>query len=167
MGERGVLSRLLAPKFGAFLTFGALSKGRESAPGQPPLEDMRQRYRLQRQHAGTQVWLCRAGRGVSDRGCTGPRRGRPARPGRLWLQPARPCAASVQVYGIIGNPVAHSRSPIIHNAAFQDAGVDAVYVPLLVDDLQTLLASPGAQALSGFSVTIPHKVSACSAAAQQ
>ena len=64
----------------------------------------------------------------------------------------------MQVFGIIGNPVAHSRSPLIHNAAFQEAGIDAVYVPLLVDDLQACLASPGAKALSGFSVTIPHKV---------
>ena len=55
MGEKGVLSRLLAPKFGAFLTFGALSKGQESAPGQPLLADMRRRYRLQQQRADTQV----------------------------------------------------------------------------------------------------------------
>lgn len=69
--------------------------------------------------------------------------------------------AVLQVFGIIGNPVAHSRSPTIHNAAFQHAGIDAVYVPLLVDDLSTLLASPGARAMTGFSVTIPHKVPCC------
>ena len=61
------------------------------------------------------------------------------------------------MFGIIGNPVAHSRSPAIHNAAFQDAGLDALYVPLLVDDLQRLVSSPAAQTMSGFSVTIPHK----------
>lgn len=33
MGERGLPSRVLAPKYGGFLTFGALGQGRESAPG--------------------------------------------------------------------------------------------------------------------------------------
>ena len=62
------------------------------------------------------------------------------------------------MFGIIGNPVAHSRSPLIHNSAFQDTGADAVYVPLLVDDLECFLHSPTACSFSGFSVTIPHKV---------
>ena len=55
MGERGVLSRLLASRFGAFLTFGALSKGRESAPGQPLISDLRARYRSQSQTGATKV----------------------------------------------------------------------------------------------------------------
>ena len=66
--------------------------------------------------------------------------------------------ACVQVFGIIGNPVAHSRSPLIHNSAFQEAGLDAVYVPLLVNNLERFLGSPAARSFSGFSVTIPHKV---------
>ena len=64
---------------------------------------------------------------------------------------------TVQVYGVIGNPVSHSRSPALHNAAMRAGGLDAVYLPLLVDDLPPFLAAfPDA---SGFSVTIPHKVS--------
>lgn len=64
-----------------------------------------------------------------------------------------------QVYGVVGNPVAHSRSPALHNAAFAAAGVDAVYLPLLVDDMQRFLdAFPD---ISGLSVTIPHKVPFC------
>ena len=60
------------------------------------------------------------------------------------------------MYGVIGNPVSHSRSPALHNAAMRAAGMDAVYLPLLVDDLQPFLhAFPD---FSGFSVTIPHKV---------
>ena len=55
MGERGVLSRLLASRFGAFLTFGALSKGRESAPGQPLISDLRARYHSQSQTGATKV----------------------------------------------------------------------------------------------------------------
>ena len=62
----------------------------------------------------------------------------------------------MQVYGVIGNPVSHSRSPALHNAAMRAAGLDAVYVPLLVDELLPFLAAfPD---FSGFSVTIPHKV---------
>ena len=56
----------------------------------------------------------------------------------------------------MGNPVSHSRSPALHNAALAAAGLDAVYVPLLVDELRPFLdAFPS---FSGFSVTIPHKV---------
>ena len=56
----------------------------------------------------------------------------------------------------MGNPVSHSRSPALHNAALAAAGLDAVYVPLLVDELSPFLhAFPS---FSGFSVTVPHKV---------
>ena len=74
-----------------------------------------------------------------------------------WWSMAWQCSIGhVQVYGVIGSPVAHSRSPALHNTAMHAAGMDAVYVPLLVDDLQPFLdAFPD---FSGFSVTIPHKV---------
>ena len=76
------------------------------------------------------------------------------------LEPALSFARSGpgQVYGIVGNPVGHSRSPLLHNAGFGSIGYDAVYVPLLVDDLARLLASPRAPMFAGLSVTIPHKV---------
>lgn len=55
MGERGLPCRLLAPKFGAVLTFGALSAGRESAPGQPTVEQLRRLFRLPEQRNSTQA----------------------------------------------------------------------------------------------------------------
>ena len=55
----------------------------------------------------------------------------------------------------MGNPVSHSRSPALHNAAFAAANLDAVYVPLLVDDMEPFLAA--FPSFSGLSVTIPHK----------
>jgi 3-dehydroquinate dehydratase/shikimate dehydrogenase len=58
---------------------------------------------------------------------------------------------------VIGNPVAHSKGPLLHNAALQFAGVDAVYVPYLVENLRTFLADFGSSDFAGFSVTIPHK----------
>lgn len=40
MGEKGVITRLLAAKYGGFLTFAALSPGKASAPGQPSIESL-------------------------------------------------------------------------------------------------------------------------------
>ncbi|MBI2422224.1 MAG: shikimate dehydrogenase [Candidatus Hydrogenedentes bacterium] len=60
---------------------------------------------------------------------------------------------------VIGNPVGHSLSPAMHNAAYRAAGINAVYVAFQVTDVRACLA--GMRALPGFrgmSVTIPHKV---------
>lgn len=61
--------------------------------------------------------------------------------------------------GVIGNPVEHSLSPAIHNAAFQKLGLNYVYLAFQVEDLASAIG--GARALGnvrGLSVTIPHKV---------
>lgn len=66
-----------------------------------------------------------------------------------------------QVCAVIGNPVAHSLSPAIHNAAFEFLGLDFVYVACKVEDLKSALA--GVRAIDNFrglSVTIPHKIEA-------
>jgi shikimate dehydrogenase len=60
---------------------------------------------------------------------------------------------------VIGDPVAHSLSPAIHNAAYAELGLDFVYVACRVEDVQGAVA--GMRALENFrgmSVTIPHKV---------
>jgi shikimate dehydrogenase len=63
------------------------------------------------------------------------------------------------VYGLIGHPVGHSRSPEMQNAAFIDARIDATYVALLVQPERVAEAVVGAHALGfeGLNVTIPHK----------
>lgn len=64
-----------------------------------------------------------------------------------------------QVCAIIGNPVSHSLSPAIHNAAFEAMGLNFVYVAFRVEDVKNALA--GMRALENFrgmSVTIPHKI---------
>jgi shikimate dehydrogenase len=64
-----------------------------------------------------------------------------------------------QLCAVIGNPVAHSLSPAIHNAAYEKLGLDFVYLAFRVEDLQNALA--GMRALENFrgmSVTIPHKI---------
>ncbi|MDF1614205.1 shikimate dehydrogenase [Desulfurivibrio dismutans] len=62
-----------------------------------------------------------------------------------------------EVYGIIGNPVTHSRSPALHNAAFAATGLDKVYVPLPALDGAAAVAAIRALGIAGASVTIPHK----------
>jgi shikimate dehydrogenase len=61
------------------------------------------------------------------------------------------------VYGILGRPVAHSLSPVMHNAAFHFLGLNAVYVPFAVRDLAQAVQGLRGLNLSGVSVTIPFK----------
>lgn len=56
MGETGVLTRVLAKKLGAFLTFAAMDAGKESAPGQLTISEMRSLYRWDKLKANTQVY---------------------------------------------------------------------------------------------------------------
>lgn len=68
------------------------------------------------------------------------------------------------VYGVIGDPVSSSLSPYMHNAAFVETGINAVFLPLLVKNLDEFIRRMVAAAtreaelnFAGFSVTMPHK----------
>lgn len=63
------------------------------------------------------------------------------------------------IVGIIGDPIEHSRSPQMHNAAFAKAGLDYVYVPFHVrpDDLAHAIVGFKALNVVGINVTLPHK----------
>lgn len=70
-----------------------------------------------------------------------------------------------RVYGVVGKPIAHSLSPLIHNAWMQQAGCEAVYVPFEVSDLRafvTEIVRPTTRRVpwrvKGLSVTLPHKI---------
>eukprot|EP01018_Ginkgo_biloba_P010731 Gb_22470 [translate_table: standard] len=118
MSERGLISRILCPKFGGYLTFGSLGLGKELASGQPTLTDLINVYRMK---------------------CLG---------------------RDTKVFGIIGNPVGHSKGPVFHNQAFKEIGFDAIYVPFLVDNLAEFLRVYSYPDFAGYSVTIPHKEAA-------
>ncbi|MBN1522870.1 MAG: shikimate dehydrogenase [Spirochaetales bacterium] len=62
-----------------------------------------------------------------------------------------------KIYGIIGNPIHHSSSPLIHNRGLRDLMIDAVYVPFLTDDVKSFFEIANLLSIEGFSVTIPHK----------
>ena len=71
--------------------------------------------------------------------------------------------AQTKLCGVLGNPVEHSLSPAIHNAAFQKLGLNFIYLAFRVEDLAGAIR--GIRALGnvrGFSVTIPHKVAVIS-----
>lgn len=122
MGAYGLMSRVLAPKFGGFLTFASLKPEATTAPGQPSIAELLSLYRF------------------------------------------KSITRTTKVFGIVGDPVEHSRSPAMHNAGFERVGYDGVYLPLpvapgfesLKATLTELLASDTLN-LAGLSVTMPHK----------
>ncbi|XP_057857753.1 bifunctional 3-dehydroquinate dehydratase/shikimate dehydrogenase, chloroplastic isoform X2 [Cryptomeria japonica] len=118
MGDRGLISQLLGPKFGGYLIYGSIGSGKDLIPGQPKLADLINIYKI----------------------------------GRL--------TRDTKVFGVIANPVGHSKGPILHNQAFRETGFNGVYVPLLVDDLSDFLKVYSAPDFAGFSVGIPHKEAA-------
>ncbi|OHB94838.1 MAG: hypothetical protein A3I59_01835 [Planctomycetes bacterium RIFCSPLOWO2_02_FULL_50_16] len=116
MGELGQISRILAPKYGSFLSFASLEKGKESAPGQLSARELLDVYNFPRINRTTDI------------------------------------------YGLIGNPVAHSVGPLLHNTCFREERLNAVYLPFKVEDLPSFINGFKTLNVRGYSVTIPHKV---------
>ena len=122
MGPRGVLTRILAPKFGGVLTYACPGDVAEAGPGQVSVRQMRDLYRVQKMGRATRV------------------------------------------FGVMADPVGHSLSPRIHNAAFEERGLDAVYLPLWVEgDPAAFVRAMQEFAFDGYSVTIPHKLAVMAA----
>jgi 3-dehydroquinate dehydratase/shikimate dehydrogenase len=122
MGEAGIVTRILGPSRGAFLTYGALDAAHATAPGQITASDLRELYRIDKLDEQTAIM------------------------------------------GLVGAPVAHSVSPQMHNAAFKECGLNAVYLPLEVHDAAAFIrrmVRPRSRELDwklrGLSITAPHK----------
>jgi 3-dehydroquinate dehydratase/shikimate dehydrogenase len=66
------------------------------------------------------------------------------------------------IYGVIGDPVGHSLSPVLHNAAFHSLRFNGVYLPFRVPrgELEAFLKDYDSLPVMGYSVTIPHKEAA-------
>lgn len=62
-----------------------------------------------------------------------------------------------RVCGVIGDPIGHSLSPLLHNTAFHARKFDAVFVPFLVRNLKEFFGAMKGFGVAGLSVTIPHK----------
>jgi shikimate dehydrogenase len=68
-------------------------------------------------------------------------------------------SGNTQLFGIMGYPIEHTKSPVMHNAAFEALGMQAVYMPFSVrpEDLGKATMSLRALNISGVNVTVPHK----------
>ena len=75
-----------------------------------------------------------------------------------------PITGAARLAGIMGWPVAHSRSPALHGFWLAEHGIDGAYVPLAVppDRLEQALRALPALGFSGCNLTIPHKRTALS-----
>lgn len=69
----------------------------------------------------------------------------------------REIGPNTPIYGVIGNPIGHSLSPLMHNAALKHLGEPGVYLPFKVDGDPVEFMHAFGEILSGVSVTIPHK----------
>ena len=69
-------------------------------------------------------------------------------------------SGKTRVCGVIGDPIEHTMSPVMHNAAFKELGLDYLYVPLRVrkEELGKAVESMRALNIRGLNVTLPHKV---------
>ena len=70
----------------------------------------------------------------------------------------RQIGVNTKVHGVIGNPISHSKSPHLYNAAFKSVGFNGIYLPLLVDSVSDFLRTYSSPDFVGYSYTIPHKV---------
>jgi len=66
----------------------------------------------------------------------------------------------VKTYAVIGDPIDHTLSPNIHNAAFKELGLDCTYIAYRIPkgELEEGLESLKKIKIAGFNVTIPHKI---------
>jgi shikimate dehydrogenase len=74
--------------------------------------------------------------------------------------------AATRVYAVVGDPVEHSLSPVMHNGWIADHGLDAVYVALPLKSENPVAALRALTGFAGLNVTVPHKEAAAKAAAR-
>lgn len=67
--------------------------------------------------------------------------------------------AKTKWFGVIGNPIEHSLSPLIHNSGFKELNINAAYLAFKVEEVKNAIDAIKEFEISGYSVTIPHKVS--------
>jgi len=129
MGEKGGISRAVSPLMGNFLSFATLGRGGQSAPGQFTVHDMNKFKEL----FGTRHHLSLAS-ALS-----------------LRKSPAKN-------FVLLGNPVGHSLSPLMHNAALQKTGIEENYSACCIQDIGQAIEGIKGFNIRGASVTIPFKV---------
>lgn len=66
--------------------------------------------------------------------------------------------SKTKIYGIIGHPIEHSLSPIMHNAVFKEKNINAIYLAFNVKNLENAIKGAKSLNFSGLNVTIPYKI---------
>ena len=66
--------------------------------------------------------------------------------------------SNTKLFAVIGNPVKHSKSPLIHNVALEDKQVNAVYMAFEIKNVENAIIAMKELGIVGYSVTIPHKI---------
>jgi shikimate dehydrogenase len=76
-----------------------------------------------------------------------------------WLRDGEPWEPTRPFYGVLGDPIGHSLSPVMQNAALVEREIDAEYLAVRIDAgrLRNLKSGPAGRLLAGFNVTAPHK----------
>jgi 3-dehydroquinate dehydratase / shikimate dehydrogenase len=117
MGEIGVFTRILGPKFGAPFTYAGFNPERLFAAGMLPFKVLKKDFAFNEINSNTEI------------------------------------------YGVIGDPIEQSLSPVVHNAAFRHLGLNKVMVPFLVPngELPAFFRELLWLEIKACSVTIPHK----------
>lgn len=80
--------------------------------------------------------------------------GQPTMKELLHLYNFRLIGPDTSLFGIIGKPVHHSKSPVLYNEAFKSVGFNGVYVPLLVDNVANFFQTYSSADFSGFRFII-------------
>jgi 3-dehydroquinate dehydratase/shikimate dehydrogenase len=73
------------------------------------------------------------------------------------LYRAHQITGKTKIFGVIGNPIGHSLSPLLHNTGYVAGKRDAVLLPFLVERLADFLEAVPELGVEGFCVTVPHK----------
>ena len=128
MGDKGRVSRAIAPLLGNYLSFVTMEPEGKSAPGQFTVYEMKQINELFK--------------------------GERTSPSAPVLSIRTP----PQNYILLGDPVRQSLSPLMHNAALKEMGIEGNYSAFCVHDLVGAIQGMRAMNIRGASVTIPFKV---------
>jgi len=129
MGDKGIISRAVASPMGNYLSFAVMEKKGQSAPGQFTVAQMKQIDALFKT-----------------------KRTSPSRP--VLSSPEN----SPRNYVLLGNPVGHSLSPLMHNAALKKMRIEENYSAFCVNDLAGAIQGMKGMNIRGASVTVPFKV---------
>jgi 3-dehydroquinate dehydratase/shikimate dehydrogenase len=143
MGEHGLFSRVLAGRLGSWLTY--CSPGGSAAEGRA------------RGGFGEPGSLPEAGGAPGSASLPSAAPGQLAIETLLELYRFRRIDRETALFGVIGNPIAHSRSPELHNRGYAILGLNAAYLPFLADRLRPFLQAAELLGLQGLSVTVPFK----------